>query len=190
MKFLEDEIIKRGKILPGDVLKVNTFLNHQIDVELIDKLADEWYKHFKDANITKIVTIESSGIALAVLVAKKFNVNVVFAKKGNSSNMLHATTAQVYSYTKNKEFTISIEDGFIKPNDNILIVDDFLANGSACSGLISIIKASKAKIAGICIAIEKGFQEGGKKLREEGYFVDSLAIVESMDSYSKTITFK
>lgn len=190
MKLLEEEIRKRGKILPGNVLKVNSFLNHKIDPVLLDKMADEWYEKFKNDNITKVVTIESSGIAMAILVALKFKCELVFAKKGKSSTLGNVMTASIYSYTKEKEVLISIENGYIKEDDNVLIIDDFLANGSAALGLISIIKYAKANLKGIGIAIEKGFQDGGKKLRADGYRIESLAIIKSMDYTTGTIEFE
>ncbi len=189
MKLLEDEIRERGEILPGNVLKVNSFLNHKIDPILLDKMADEWYEKFKNDDINKVVTIESSGIAMAILVALKFKCELVFAKKGKSSTLGNVMTASVYSYTKNKDVLISIENGFIREDENILIIDDFLANGSACNGLISIIKHANANIKGIGIAVEKGFQEGGKLLRSQGYKVESLAIIEKMDYNTNTIVF-
>ncbi len=189
MKLLEDEIRERGQILPGNVLKVNSFLNHKIDPILLDKMADEWYEKFKDEGINKVVTIESSGIAMAILVALKFKCELVFAKKGKSSTLGNVMTASVYSFTKSKDVLISIENGFIKEDENILIIDDFLANGSACNGLISIIKHAKANIKGIGIAVEKGFQEGGQSLRAQGYRVESLAIIKKMDYNTNTIVF-
>ena len=190
MKLLEEEIRKRGKILPGNVLKVNSFLNHKIDPILLDKMADEWYEKFKNEGINKIVTIEASGIAMAILVALKFKCELVFAKKGKSSTLGNVLTASVYSYTKSKEVLISIERGYIKEDDNVLIIDDFLANGSAAEGLISIIQYAKANVKGIGIAIEKGFQDGGQKLRSQGYRVESLAIIDKMDYDTQTIEFK
>ena len=190
MKLLEEEIRSRGQILPGNVLKVNSFLNHKIDPMLLEKMAEEWYQLFKNDNITKVVTIESSGIAMAILVALKFKCELVFAKKGKSSTLGNVLTASVYSYTKSKEVLISIERGYIKEDDNVLIIDDFLANGSAAEGLISIIQYAKANVKGIGIAIEKGFQDGGQKLRSQGYRVESLAIIDKMDYDTQTIEFK
>lgn len=190
MRLLEEEIKNRGQILPGNVLKVNSFLNHKIDPMLLDKMAEEWYQKFKDCKINKIVTIESSGIAMAILVALKFKCELVFAKKGKSSTLGNVMTASVYSFTKSKDVLISIENGFIREDDNVLIIDDFLANGSACEGLISIIKYAKANVVGIGIAIEKGFQDGGQKLRSQGYKVESLAIIEKMDYNTNKIEFK
>lgn len=190
MKLLEEEIRLRGQILPGNVLKVNSFLNHKIDPMLLEKMAEEWYQLFKNDNINKVVTIESSGIAMAILVALKFKCELVFAKKGKSSTLGNVLTASVYSYTKSKEVLISIERGYIKEDDNVLIIDDFLANGSAAEGLISIIQYAKANVKGIGIAIEKGFQDGGQKLRSQGYRVESLAIIDKMDYDTQTIEFK
>ncbi|MBQ7642242.1 MAG: xanthine phosphoribosyltransferase [Acholeplasmatales bacterium] len=189
MKLLEDEIRKRGQILPGNVLKVNSFLNHKIDPMLLEAMAEEWYQKFKNEDINKVVTIESSGIAMAILVALKFKCELVFAKKGKSSTLGNVMTASVYSFTKEKDVLISIENGYIREDDNVLIIDDFLANGSACNGLISIIKYAKANVKGIGIAIEKGFQDGGKLLRSQGYKVESLAIIKSMNADSGTIEF-
>ena len=190
MKLLEDAIREKGIILPGDVLKVNSFLNHKIDPVIVDAMADEWYRLFKDEHIDKIVTIESSGIALAFMTAIKFKCEVVVAKKEQSSTLKDSMTAQVFSYTKEKDFTISIEKGFIKEDENILIIDDFLANGSACEALISIIKYAKANVKGIGIAIEKLYQNGGNKIRNQGYRIESLAIIEKMDYNTKCIKFK
>ncbi len=189
MKLLEEEIRKRGQILPGNVLKVNSFLNHKIDPMLLEAMAEGWYQKFKNEDINKVVTIESSGIAMAILVALKFKCELVFAKKGKSSTLGNVMTASVYSFTKEKDVLISIENGYIREDDNVLIIDDFLANGSACNGLISIIKYAKANVKGIGIAIEKGFQDGGKLLRSQGYKVESLAIIKSMNADSGTIEF-
>ncbi len=191
MNFIQKEILKRGKILPGNVLKVNSFLNHQLDPILLNHMADEWYKLFKDEGLTKIITIESSGIALALLTAIKLgNLPVVFAKKGDSSNLGDSYISTVYSYTKNLEYYISIEKQFLNENDRVIIIDDFLANGQACFGMIDILNQAKVSIAGIGIAVEKGFQQGGKLLREKGYRVESLAIIESMNYEEKSIKFR
>jgi xanthine phosphoribosyltransferase len=189
MKLLEEEIRKRGQILPGNVLKVNSFLNHKIDPMLLEAMAEEWYQKFKNENITKVVTVESSGIAMAILVALKFKCELVFAKKGKASTLGNVMTASIYSYTKSVDVLISIENGYIKEDDNVLIIDDFLANGSAVAGLISIIKYAKANVKGIGIAIEKGFQDGGKQLRKQGYRVESLAIIKEMDYNNNAIIF-
>lgn len=190
MKRIEEEILKRGKILPGNVLKVNSFLNHQLDTKLLCIMADEWYELYKNDNINKIVTIEASGIALATIAGLKFNVPVVFAKKGVNLNADNCFSTTVYSYSKNRDYFISIEKEFLSSDDNVLIIDDFLANASAVLGLISLVKKAKANVVGVGIAIEKGFQPGGAILRRKGYRVESLAIVETMDYESQTIKFR
>lgn len=187
---IKQEIEKRGEILPNNVLKVNSFLNHQLEPKLLDEMANLWYLKYKDKKITKIITIEASGIALAILTGLKFNVPVVYAKKTTSSNIGASYTSKVHSYTKNKDYIISIEKQFLNENDNILIIDDFLANGSASLGLIDIINQAKAKTIGIGIAIEKVFQHGGDMLREKGFDVYSLAIIDEMDSINKKIKFR
>ena len=181
MKLLEDKILSDGRVLPGDVLKVDSFLNHQIDVELINKCGEEWYRLYKDTEITKIVTIEASGIGIACIAAQYFGVPVVFAKKTKSLNLsADCYTAEVYSYTKATTKTVMISKRYISPDDKILIIDDFLANGSALRGLISIIDQAGATVAGIGIAIEKAYQGGGDELRAQGYRIESLASIESM----------
>lgn len=185
MKMLEDKILQCGKVLPGNVLKVDSFLNHQLDVKLIDALGKEFYDIFSLYNITKILTVEASGIAMAVAAARYFDVPVVFAKKGSHKNVGDDVyTAEVVSFTKGITYTVMVSRKFINPNDNILIIDDFLANGEACFGLKKIVDDAGAKLAGIGIAIEKRFQGGGNKLREMGIKVRSLAIVDSMSDDS------
>lgn len=188
MKLLEDTIIEKGIILPGNVLKVNNFLTEMIDPVLLEKMADEWYTLFKNSKIDKVVTIESSGIAIALFVAKKFKCDLIVAKKAGSLNN-NSYTASVFSNTRDKDFTISIDKSFIKEDENILIIDDILANGSACDALISIIKYAKANVAGIGFAIEKSFLDGGNKLRANGYNVQSLAIIKNLDYNTKCIDF-
>lgn len=190
MEIIEQEIQKRGKVLPGNVLKVNSFLNHQLDPYLLNIMAGEWTKLFKNDNITKIVTIEASGIALAILTGLKLNVPVVFAKKSNSKNIGDVYKSKIHSYTRDQDFDIQIEKQFIYKDDIVLIIDDFLANGSATLGMIDIINQAGAKLAGVEIAIEKGFQNGGEILRDKGVRVESLAIISSMDEKTGKIIFK
>lgn len=190
MEIIEQEIQKRGKVLPGNVLKVNSFLNHQLDPYLLNIMAGEWTKFFKNDNITKIVTIEASGIALAILTGLKLNVPVVFAKKSNSKNIGDVYKSKIHSYTRDQDFDIQIEKQFIYKDDIVLIIDDFLANGSATLGMIDIINQAGAKLAGVGIAIEKGFQNGGEILRDKGVRVESLAIISSMDEKTGKIIFK
>lgn len=190
MEIIEQEIQKRGKVLPGNVLKVNSFLNHQLDPYLLNIMAGEWTKLFKNDNITKIVTIEASGIAHAILTGLKLNVPVVFAKKSNSKNIADVYKSKIHSYTRDQDFDIQIEKQFIYKDDIVLIIDDFLANGSATLGMIDIINQAGAKLAGVGIAIEKGFQNGGEILRNKGVRVESLAIISSMDEKTGKIEFK
>ena len=190
MEIIEQEIQKRGKVLPGNVLKVNSFLNHQLDPYLLNIMAGEWTKLFKNDNITKIVTIEASGIALAILTGLKLNVPVVFAKKSNSKNIGDVYKSKIHSYTRDQDFDIQIEKQFIYKDDIVLIIDDFLTNGSATLGMIDIINQAGAKLAGVGIAIEKGFQNGGEILRDKGVRVESLAIISSMDEKTGKIIFK
>lgn len=190
MNKIQEEIVKRGKVLPGNVLKVNSFLNHQLDPNLLNEMAQTWYEMFKNEGITKIVTIESSGIALATLTGFVFNVPVVFGKKTFVSNISNSYTTKVYSFTKDQEFNVCIEKEFLKPGENVLIIDDFLANGNAILGLIDLVNQANAHVVGIGVAIEKGFQQGGKLLRGLGYNLKSLAIIESMDSIDNKIKFR
>lgn len=190
MEIIEQEIQKRGKVLPGNVLKVNSFLNHQLDPYLLNIMAGEWTKLLKNDNITKIVTIEASGIALAILTGLKLNVPVVFAKKSNSKNIGDVYKSKIHSYTRDQDFDIQIEKQFIYKDDIVLIIDDFLANCSATLGMIDIINQVGAKLAGVGIAIEKGFQNGGEILRDKGIRVESLAIISSMDEKTGKIIFK
>ena len=187
MKLLEDKILECGKVLPGGVLKVDNFLNHQIDVELVTALGKAFYEHFSLYNITKILTIESSGIALAFAAAQFFHVPVVFAKKGKHKNVGdNVYSCDCFSFTKGVTSSITVSKDYLGKEDNILIIDDFLANGAACECLMNIINQAGAKLAGIGIAIEKGFQPGGEKLRKLGIEVQSLAIIESMTDSSVT----
>ena len=182
MKLLEERIKEDGQVRPGNILKVDSFLNHQLDVALFEQLGKEFYEKFKDKNITRILTIEASGIALACLTAQYFKVPVVFAKKAKSKNLDgELYTSTVHSYTYGKDFTVTLSKKFLSKEDTVLLIDDFLAVGKAMRGLIDICNQAEAEIAGIGIAIEKGFQSGGKELRETGYDVYSLAIVDEMN---------
>lgn len=190
MNFLEERILKDGTVKPGNVLKVDNFLNHQMDCELIDKIGEEFYRRFKDRKITKILTIEASGIAIAYAVARCFNVPMVFAKKSKSINIDgDVYVAEVESFTHKTKNRVIVSKKFISEDDHILIVDDFLANGCALQGLISITESAGATIEGLGIVIEKGFQFGGTIIRNLGYKLESLAIIESMDSENSTVTF-
>ena len=181
MKLLEERIKEDGQVRLGNILKVDSFLNHQLDVALLEQLGKEFYEKFKDKNITRILTIEASGIALACLTAQYFNVPVVFAKKAKSKNLDgELYTSTVHSYTYGKDFTVTLSKKFLSKDDTVLLIDDFLAVGKAMRGLIDICNQAEAEIAGIGIAIEKGFQSGGKELREAGYDVYSLAIIDEM----------
>ena len=179
MKLLEDRIRRDGVVKDGDVLKVDSFLNHQMDVELFAEMGREWAKLFAADHVTKILTIEASGIGIACITAQYFGVPVVFAKKSESKNLDgDIYTAPVLSFTKGKEYIIRVAKRFLSPEDRVLIIDDFLAKGKAVLGLKSIVEQAGATLVGAGICIEKGFQEGGRILRESGVRVESLAIVE------------
>ena len=181
MKLLEDKIRNEGQVIGTDILKVDMFLNHQIDVNLLDEMGKEFYRLFKDKNVNKILTVESSGIAIAVMAAKYFNVPVVFAKKSSHKNVGNEVfSAKSHSFTHGKDYEMIVSKKYLSPTDNILFIDDFLAGGNAAFSILDIIKQSGANLIGIGIAIEKGFQDGGKKLRDMGIEVQSLAIVDSM----------
>lgn len=182
MKLLKDKIINEGIVKAGGTLKVDRFLNHQIDIPLYNEMGKEFARRFKEQKITKILTIEASGIGIACIAAQYFNVPVVFAKKSESVNLDgDIYTSQVYSFTHEKEYTIRVSKKFISKEDNVLIIDDFLANGRALVGLIEILEQAGATLVGAGIAIEKGFQEGGKVLRDKGINIQSLAIIKKMD---------
>lgn len=185
MDKLKEMIIERGEVRDGNILKVDSFLNHQLDAEFLYEMGREFYRLFKDEGITKIVTIEVSGIAIASMAALFFKVPVVFAKKTESINLdKDVYSGKVYSYTKRKEYNIMVSKKYLNDNDKLLIIDDFLALGNAMNGLIDVAKQSGAEIKGIGIAIEKGFQQGGELLRAEGYNLKSLAIVDEMKNGS------
>lgn len=187
IRALEDRILAEGKVLPGEILKVGDFLNQQIDPELLMEMGEEIASLYKDAGVTKILTIESSGIAVAFAAGCKMNVPVVFAKKHASINLSDdVLTSKVYSYTHQKTYDIVVSSDYVSKDDTVLIVDDFLAKGNALKGLIEITDKAGAKLAGAAIAIEKGFQGGGDELRRQGIRVESLAIIESMSDDSLT----
>ena len=191
MKLLEERIMEQGQVRPGNVLKVDCFLNHQLDVDLLDKIGEEFYRIFKDDGINKILTIEASGIAIACMTARHFNVPVVFAKKSKSINIEgDMYVAEVESFTHKCKNQVIVSKKFLSPEDHVLIIDDFLANGCALQGLIQIVKAAGGTVEGIGIAIEKGFQSGGTVIRNLGYHLESLAIVEGMDASTGEITFR
>ena len=191
MQELEDRIRRDGIVKEGNVLKVDTFLNHQCDVELFDHMGAEWARLFAGAEINKILTIEASGIGIACIAARHFgNAPVVFAKKAPSINLdgeQYATT--IYSFTKKKEYPVIVGKRFLNEGDHVLIIDDFLANGCALEGLIELCSCAGAKIEGIGIAVEKAFQGGGDKLRAKGYRVESLARVNAMNAETGEIDF-
>ena len=191
MNFLEERIVRDGIVKEGNVLKVDSFLNHQMDAALLDRIGEELYRRFADKEITKILTIEASGIAIAYAAARCFGVPMVFAKKAKSINIDgDMYTTEVESFTHKNISTIIVAKRFLSAEDKVLIVDDFLANGCALQGLISITEAAGATVAGIGIAIEKGFQHGGRSIRNLGYHLESIAIVESMDAASGEIVFR
>lgn len=191
MKLLEDRIRKDGIIREGNVLKVDSFINHQMDIKLFEEMAKEWKILFADKKINKILTIEASGIGIAAIVAREFNVPVVFAKKSKSINLDDNNfSTKIQSFTHSKIYDVIVSKKFLSPEDHILIIDDFLANGCALLGLTDLVESAGATVEGIGIAIEKGFQQGGKIIREKGYQLESLAIVESMNAADNTITFR
>lgn len=191
MKLLEDRIRKDGIIREGNVLKVDSFINHQMDIGLFEEMAKEWKRLFADKKINKILTIEASGIGIAAIVAREFDVPVVFAKKSKSINLDDNNfSTKIQSFTHGKVYDVIVSKKFLSPEDHILVIDDFLANGCALLGLTELVESAGATVEGIGIAIEKGFQQGGKIIREKGYQLESLAIVESMDTANKTITFR
>ena len=191
MKILEDRILKDGVVKAGNVLKVDSFLNHQMDIELFNEMGKEWKRLFAGENITKILTIEASGIGIAAIVAQYFDCPVVFAKKTQSINLDGTMlSAQIESFTHKRTYDVIVASRFIQPGENILVIDDFMANGCAAMGLVKIIQEAQANVVGIGIVIEKGFQQGGAKLREQGLRVESLAIVDDMDADAQTITFR
>ena len=191
MNFLEERILRDGVVKPGNVLKVDSFLNHQMDIDLLEQIGQEFHRRFRDLPITKVLTIEASGIGIAYPVAKAFGVPLVFAKKSKSINLDgEMYVAEVESYTHKNTNMVVVAKRFLCPEDHVLIIDDFLANGCALQGLVSIVDSAGAVVEGLGIAIEKGFQEGGWRIRNLGYRLESLAIVDAMDTETGVITFR
>ena len=191
MQLLKDRIRKDGKIKEGNVLKVDSFLNHQMDVKLFKEIGKEFKKRFADCEINKIVTIEASGIGIACVVAECFDVPVVFAKKNKTKNIAgDVYTSRVESFTHGRIYDIIVAKEFLGKDDKVLLIDDFLANGKALEGLAELIEKAGAELVGAGIVIEKGFQRGGDEIRKKGIRLESLAIIESMDEKTKTIVFR
>lgn len=191
MKLLEERIRKDGIVKEGNVLKVDSFLNHQMDIHLFNEMGKEFKRLFGDKPINKILTIEASGIGIACIVAQHFDVPVVFAKKSQSINIEgEVYSTKIESFTHKKAYDVIVSKKYITPDDHILIIDDFLANGCALEGLIDLVQSAGATVEGIGIAIEKGFQKGGEIIRQKGVHLESLAIVDSMDCEKGTITFR
>ena len=191
MNFLEERILQDGIVKEGNVLKVDRFLNHQMDISLFEKMGEEWKKRFEGKPINKVLTIEASGIGIACIAAKYFNAPVIFAKKSKSINIDgDMYVAEVESFTHKCKNQVIVSKKFLSEQDHVLIVDDFLANGCALQGLISIVNNAGATVEGIGVAIEKGFQIGGQMIRNLGYQLESLAIVDAMDAKNGTLTFR
>jgi xanthine phosphoribosyltransferase len=191
MKLLEERIRKDGVVKEGNILKVDSFLNHQMDIDLFNAMGEEFRRLFEGRPINKILTIEASGIGIAVIVAQHFHVPVVFAKKAQSVNLDgEMYTTKIESFTHKRTYDVIVSKKFLSKEDHILVIDDFLANGCAVNGLIDLIQSAGATIEGVGIAVEKGFQTGGKLLRDKGIRVESLAIIESMDAATGEIVFR
>ena len=191
MQLLKERILKDGVVKPGNILKVDSFLNHQMDIDLINEIGKEFKARFSDCPITKILTIEASGIGIACIAAQYFHVPVVFAKKSQSVNLdgeMYCT--KIESFTHKKVYDVIISKKFLGPEDHVLLIDDFLANGCAMEGLIDLVQSAGATVEGIGIVIEKGQQKGGDMIRSKGLHLESLAIIEDMDCVNKTITFR
>ena len=191
MNFLEERILKDGIVKPGNVLKVDSFLNHQMDIGLMEQIGAEFKRRFADKPVTKVLTIEASGIGIACFVAREFGVPMVFAKKSKSINIEgEMYVAEVESFTHKNKNQVIVSKKFLGPEDHVLIIDDFLANGCALQGLISISESAGTTVEGLGIVIEKGFQIGGTVIRNLGYDLEALAIVDAMDPETGTITFR
>jgi xanthine phosphoribosyltransferase len=191
MELLKQRILAEGRVLPGDILKVDSFLNHQIDTALMNEIGSEFHRLFADEEITKILTIEASGIAIATMLGHLYDVPVVFAKKSETANSTdNKYVSQAYSFTHKQMNSVFVSKPYLNPSERVLIVDDFLADGQAVHALIDIVHQAGGKVAGIGIAVEKGQQKGGRMLREEGYRLESIAIIEEMDWETQTIRFR
>lgn len=191
MKLLEERIRKDGLVREENVLKVDSFLNHQMDIGLFEEMAKEWKRLFAGCPVNKILTIEASGIGIATIAARAFSVPVIFAKKSQSINLDSDTySTKIQSFTHGRTYDVIVSKKFLTPHDHVLIIDDFLANGCALMGLLELVEQAGAVAEGVGIAIEKGFQEGGAKIRAKGIRVESLAIVESMDAKTGAISFR
>ena len=191
MNFLEEKILADGKVFPGNVLKVDNFINHQVDIDIMRQAACEFKRRYRGVHVDKILTIESSGIAIAMMLANMYDVPVVFAKKGETANSTDDKyMAQAYSFTHRKMNNIFVSRPYLKSGERILIIDDFLADGQAASALIDIVSQAGGEIVGLGMLIEKGQQKGGETLRSKGYRVESIAIIDSMDAETQTITFR
>lgn len=188
MKQLKERILRDGKCFPGGILKVDNFINHQMDPILMHEMAQELVRRFSNHNINKVITIEASGIAPAIMVGAYLNVPVLFAKKKMPSTMENMLKTEVFSFTKNKSYPVCVSGDYLTSDDKVLFIDDFLANGNAAMGIIDLITQAGATLEGMGFLIEKGFQSGGAKLREQGIHVESLAIIDSLDNC--TITLK
>jgi xanthine phosphoribosyltransferase len=188
MKQLKERILRDGKCFPGGILKVDNFINHQMDPILMHEMAQELVRRFSNHNINKVITIEASGIAPAIMVGAYLNVPVLFAKKKMPSTMENMLKTEVFSFTKNKSYPVCVSGDYLTTDDRVLFIDDFLANGNAAMGIIDLITQAGATLEGMGFLIEKGFQSGGAKLREQGIHVESLAIIDSLDNC--TITLK
>ena len=191
MNFLEERILKDGIVKPNNVLKVDSFLNHQMDISLMEEIGREFHRRFEGKHITKVLTIEASGIGIACFVAREFGVPMVFAKKSHSINIDNEVyVAEVESFTHKNKNSVIVSKKFLNPDDHVLIIDDFLANGCALQGLMAIAQSAGASVEGLGIVIEKGFQIGGQVIRNLGVHLESLAIIESMDAETGSVTFR
>ena len=188
MQLLKERILNDGKCFSGGILKVDNFINHQMDPMLMREMANEIIRRFSGHKINKVLTIEASGIAPAIMVGEKLNVPVVFAKKSVPSTMENMLVTEVFSFTKNRSYTVCVSGDYLCEDDRILFIDDFLANGKAALGIIDLVNQAGATLEGMGFLIEKGFQDGGKELRERGIHVESLAIIDNLDNCS--ITFR